>query len=301
MGIVVVLNPAVRRAGAARRALMRVAAELGLPAPLFVETTVDAPGNSQTSDAVASGASGVVAVGGDGTVRHVAESLAGTSVPLGVMPAGTANLFALNIGLPRHNLTAAARVALAGATRAVDLAGVRAHRGRGRPPTEHGFLIVAGLGNDAATLADVAPAAQRVLGWLAYLAAGARHLGSPLIEVRIDGRPQRTWCALVGNVGRLPLGLRVFPDARPDDGLLHTLVLPLRSVWQWPAVAASAIRRRPMEPLRYGTASDLVMTTENATPAQVDGDPIGEVTALEVSIRPAALLVRALAPTTRCD
>lgn len=292
MRIVAVINPATRRAAAAKAALLRQATALALPEPQFLETTVDAPGAAQARTAVAQGADVVVAIGGDGTVRNVASTLAGTSMPLGVIPSGTANLFALNTGIPRSRRRLAARIALSGATQLVDMGHVRVLRSPDRPATEHEFLVVAGLGNDAATLTDVTPASRYILGWLAYVVAGIRRLAAPMVALTVDGRPEKTWCVLVGNTGRLPLGIRLFPDARPDDGLLTTMILPLASPLEWVRVAASGILGRTFPPLRYEQASEVTVGADAPTPAHVDGDPIGEVTSLEVSIRPGVLQLR---------
>jgi diacylglycerol kinase family enzyme len=292
--VVAVFNPISRRASRGRDALVRASVEFGVTPPTFVFTSPDATGAAQARRAVEEGASAVIAVGGDGTVRDVATALAGTSVPLGVVPTGTTNLFAINVGLPRRDLLACARVALGGSTRAVDVGVARAHR-VGADATEHPFLFVAGIGNDAATLADVSVGLKRRIGWLAYLVAGARHLCDPLLDLVVDaGEPRgvRTWSVLAGNGGRLPLGIRVFQHDRIDDGVLNTLVLPLRTPWQWVWVAATGVLGRPFGPLEYGASERLRVAARTPAPAQVDGDPIGDVTALEMFVLRGALVVR---------
>ncbi len=296
MTVVAVVNPASRRSAQGRDALARAAAELDQPVPVFVYTSRDATGTPQATRAASEGARAVIAVGGDGTVRDVASGLIGTDVELGVMPTGTSNLFAINTGLPRRDLDASARIALGGSARAVDVGVARAHRAGGGEPTEHPFLFVAGLGNDAATLRDVSVELKRRLGWLAYLVAGCRHLRDPLVEVKLDdGEPRRvqTWCVLVGNGGRLPLGIRVFTHDRIDDGVLNTLLLPLRTPWQWAQVAATGLVGRPFGPVEYGATTSLKAVPKTPAPAHVDGDLIGDVVALELSVLHRALHVRA--------
>ncbi len=293
--VVAVVNPASRRSARGRDALVRAAAELGQPVPAFVYTSPDATGTPQAMQAASEGVQAVIAVGGDGTVRDVAAGLVGTDVELAVLPTGTSNLFAINVGVPRRDLDACARIALGGSVRAVDVGVARAHGADGGEPTEHPFLFVAGLGNDAATLRDVSVTLKRRLGWLAYLVAGCRHLRDPLVEVELDaGEPRRveTWCVLAGNGGRLPLGIRVFSHDRIDDGVFNTLVLPLRTPWQWAWVAVTGLVGRPFGPVEYGAASGLRVTPRAPAPVHVDGDPIGDVVALELSVLNRALRVR---------
>src|SRR5690606_41795761 len=83
-----------------RRRVAELAAEPALPEPLWLETTVEDPGAGQVRTALARGASVVIAAGGDGTVRAVAEGLAGTDTPMGVLPLGTGNLLARNLDVP---------------------------------------------------------------------------------------------------------------------------------------------------------------------------------------------------------
>ena len=220
----------------------------------------------------------MIAVGGDGTVRDVATALAGVRAPGGGSH-GDDQSVRHQRRLPRRDLLACARVALGGSTRAVDVGVARAHR-VGADATEHPFLFVAGIGNDAATLADVSVGLKRRIGWLAYLVAGARHLCDPLLDLVVDAgelRGVRTWSVLAGNGGRLPLGIRVFQHDRIDDGVLNTLVLPLRTPWQWVWVAATGVLGRPFGPLEYGAVERLTITPQSPAPAHVDGDPIGDV------------------------
>ncbi|MDD9205455.1 acylglycerol kinase family protein, partial [Georgenia sp. 10Sc9-8] len=122
----VVFNPSKSADGAGLRALVRQsAAEAGLEDPLWYETTVDDPGLGQAREALERGASVVVAAGGDGTVRAVAEALAGTGVPMGLIPLGTGNLLARNLDLPLSSQREMVALALTGRDRAMDLGWLR--------------------------------------------------------------------------------------------------------------------------------------------------------------------------------
>ena len=122
----VVINPSKPRATAAVRGLLeRELREAGYAGPVWLETSVSEPGAMQARLALAAGARLVVAAGGDGTVRSVAAGVAGTSTQMGIIPLGTANLAARNLGIPVGDPRAAARVAARGVELPADLAWVR--------------------------------------------------------------------------------------------------------------------------------------------------------------------------------
>ncbi len=286
-----VLNPARRRWTIARRLLEEGAATRGWPLTVLTTTVAD-PGAGQALAALDAGATLVVVGGGDGTVRVVAGALAGSGVPLGIVPLGTANLFARNLGLRPGALARNVATALTGRPHRIDVGWSRHRRGDDWS-AEEPFLVVAGIGHDAATVLATRAGLKRWLRWLAYLGAGAVYLfRSPIpMRVAVDGRPPRdvrTWCVLAGNCGRLPGGIRVFPDARPDDGVLDTLVVPIRRPWQWASVAAKGLLRlrRDVRALEYGRAHHVTVRPASPQPLQLDGDAVEAVD--EVAWRVAA-------------
>jgi diacylglycerol kinase (ATP) len=265
---------------------------LGLPGPALVTTTVEDPGEGVTRRAVEGGAGLVLSAGGDGTVMAVARGLAGTGVPLGVLPAGTGNLLARNLGLPL-DLDAAVDAALQGPARRIDLGLARRDGG---PP--EGFVVMAGTGFDAAMMDDAPVRLKAVLGWPAYVVSGLRHLRDrPVrVELRVDDGPvlvRRTRCVVVGNVGTLQGGVRLLPDAAPDDGLLDVVLLSPRGVAAWVRVvlhlATAGADDRAVERFR---GRRVELHAERPQPAQLDGDPAGLVRSLVLEVLPGALLVR---------
>lgn len=184
-----------------RRRLARALRSAGYRGPVWLDTTVAEPGATQARLAVASGARLVVAVGGDGTVRAVAAGLAGTDVELGVIPLGTANLAARNLGLPVGDLDALIAVAAFFSARPTDLAWVRttpcpnppetvplAPPGGWARPTlgsEHACLVVAGIGFDAALVAVTSPALKARIKWGAYALAALENLRTPRMELSL--------------------------------------------------------------------------------------------------------------------
>lgn len=298
IAIAVIGNPAARGFARAVDAVLREAAAVGADARVL-ETTVAATGGPQARAALSTGADAVVAVGGDGTVRDVAAQLAHGRVPLGVVPVGTANLFARNLELPLRDVAAAARVAVGGRRAAVDVGRVTLTRGDGERERARAFLVVAGVGNDALAVEAASLRGKRRLGWASYIAVGARRLGSPSFAVRgrFDGGPAESvqaWSVLVHNAARIPAGLRVLPDTRLDDGVLHVAAVSPRHLGHWGRIAAAGagvaraegiLRHRIAQHVRLERVDELL-------PVQIDGDPAGRAAAVEARIERAALQVR---------
>ncbi len=260
-------------------------------------TTVEETGAAQARTAVEDGAELVVACGGDGTVREVASALAGTGVTLGIVPCGTANLFARNLALPHSSLERSVEVALQGKVRAVDLGRARwgrrdAHLGEGA------FVVLAGIGNDARTVELVRPALKKHVRWLAYLLPAVETLGAPLLPmvIRRDGgapEERRLWCLLAGNVGRIPLGIEVLPGARVDDGLLHLAAVAPTHAIGWVPIALKGLLHwhRDVPGLDYSTARAVRVETQTPLTIHVDGDEHSGVVWLEAWIEARVLRV----------
>jgi hypothetical protein len=184
----VVVNPTKAEPGT-REEIIAVCTGLGWAEPLWLETTVDDPGTGQAAEAVERGADVVLACGGDGTVRAVAEALVGTGVAMGLVPAGTGNLLARTIGTPLQDIGAAARVALSGDDRKIDVGRIRVDGA----DDEHVFLVMAGTGFDAAIMANTPEALKVRVGPLAYVISGLRAIRGRRTRVRLtfDDQPPR--------------------------------------------------------------------------------------------------------------
>ncbi len=277
------------------RAAVRTAmTEHGWSEPRWLETTPDDPGEGQARTAAKGGADLVLACGGDGTVTAVAAGLAASGIPLAIIPLGTGNLLARNLGLP-IDLGQALTVALTGGNRQLDV-GVA----NGRL-----FLTMAGLGLDAKMLAGASEPVKRRFGWGAYVASALRHLWDrPMrLSLRTDsGSPlqRRASGVIVGNVGTLQGGLPLLPDARPDDGQLDLVVLTARSLVGWLAVAGHVLLRRPGATARVTrrTFSELSVEVDRAYLWEIDGEVMGRTRQLVVTVKPGTLLVRVPAAKT---
>jgi diacylglycerol kinase family enzyme len=258
---------------------------------LVLETTVADPGTALARDAAATGAGLVFAVGGDGTVRACAAALAGTAVPLAIVPRGTANLAAHALGVP-HRLGAALATGFGGYERRIDLA------------TADGitFVAMAGLGVDAAVVGATPARLKTRAGWLAYAAMGAVHAHGrrAAFGISLDGAPLacEARSVVAGNAGLLPGGFVLLPDARLDDGRLDVGVLAPSSPLGWGRVAYRVLTgsRREDTQLRRYRARRVEIRADRELPRQVDGEVIAPGRALSVSVLPGALLVRVPGP-----
>ena len=283
----VVANPAKVKDGDPRPAQIQAAlASAGWPRPLWLETTREDPGGGQTRQAVRAGAEVIFACGGDGTVAACASELAGSDVALAVVPSGTGNLLAANLKLPTRAADAVAAATAHGRRRIdVGVAGDRC------------FTVMAGMGLDAQMLRDTPESLKARLGWPAYAIAAARHLCETPMQVAIslDHAPpvtRRARTVLVANVGRLQGGLRLLPDATPDDGLLDVAVLMPPRRRSWLPLAWSLVRHRPTAPMMETfQARHVEIISDTEQPRELDGDPIEPSRTLTAAVRPAALWV----------
>jgi diacylglycerol kinase family enzyme len=274
--------------------------DLGWGAPLWLETTAEDPGHGQAAAAIAAGAREVVAYGGDGTVRAVATELAGTSVSLGILPAGTGNLLARNLSIPVTDLDAALELALGERERRVDVARAEIDvSGEDHEPRRDTFLVMAGLGFDAEVMASVEPELKERVGWWAYVVTGTRKLTGPRTRVTLrmdDGAPlhRRVRSVLVGNCGELTGGLRLMPEALVDDGWLDVAVVAPRGVVGWGAVIATVLTRsrRGHPVVQHFRCRSIEIQAEQPLHVQLDGDPAGTARVLRAKVDPLALRVR---------
>jgi diacylglycerol kinase family enzyme len=263
------------------------AAASGWEMELMQTRSADA-GDGATRQAVAAGAQLVFAVGGDGTVRACAQALAGSGVPLAIVPCGTANLVATALGIP-SSLGAALAVGFGQNERRIDLA----------VADNITFAAMAGIGLDAAVVGATAARLKGTAGWLGYAATGVGQLAGPRtrFEIRLDGGEpigRHARCVVVGNVGLLPGGFVLLPEARLDDGLLDVGILAPAGPFGWPRVGWRVMTRSRQDDaiLERYQARRVEIATEARLPRQADGELIGMAASLTVALAPGGLLVR---------
>ncbi|BDR55111.1 diacylglycerol kinase [Bombiscardovia apis] len=307
-----IINPSKPQAKQIRERIKQYCQAKGLEDVRFYDTQLDKDGKACAQEALADGAGIVVAVGGDGTVRTVASAVAGTGHVLGIIPIGTGNLFARNMGIPVGDPEAALAVATSHGSRKVDVGRMRILDSRDSQ-TRHAFLIIAGIGFDALMIDDTDPNLKKSISWLAYFISGAKHLfadkfkGDITIRQR-DGRTQtnknvefRTFMA--GNCGEIP-GFSLMPDAAFDDGMLDfELIDTSGGLIGWANLFGDVMhqtitRTSTQSPLSTNSSieqvqgSDAEIKLKKPALAQVDGDILGETRHIELSVDKQSLNVR---------
>jgi len=290
------------------------ATEAGWGTSMWFATTEEEAGQRATASALRRGADVVLAAGGDGTVRAVAEGLRGSDVPIALLPSGTGNLLARNLDLDVTDLEGAIRSAFTDGERRVDLGLVEVTRESGEKET-HAFLVMAGLGLDAKMMANTNPQLKKAVGWLAYVDAGVRSVAElkPMrLNYTVDKKDSKTASVhtiLIGNCGKLPGGLMVMPDATPDDGILDIVAMRPQGrfgwlrVWNKVAWENGVLRKSAVGRKIIDLSKDVkdVMSfrgrelTLEVTPAQefeLDGDEYGEVVAMKAWVEERSLRVK---------
>ncbi|MEO3872775.1 diacylglycerol kinase family protein [Nonomuraea sp. B12E4] len=225
--------------------------------------------------------------GGDGTVQRCADELAGSGVPMAVLPAGTANLFAANVGIPA-DLEEAVRIGFHGRRAKLDLGVLNG---------EH-FAVMAGAGFEAEMIADVGGQAKRRLGKLSYVRAAVRQAGGPLVPMRVDldGTPWfdgEASCLLLGNVSTIAGGVEAFDDARPDDGWLDVGVSTAQGPIQWARVIGRMATGRSDESpfVRITRARQVSARFGAPLTYELDGGEREATSRIEAAVVPGALTI----------
>ena len=301
----VVINPHASKArdastlAALTERLVAVLSERDDAVPRFAETAAVEEVGPLVTEALDAGVASVVGVGGDGTMRDIATVVAGTDVPLGIIPAGTGNQVAAVLGIPRSPLEAADALERA-VLRTVDLGDVTVEL-EGEPATESTFIIGCGAGFDAELMSTTPSGLKRRLGAAAYFAQAARlalRLSATPCRVTIDDELIETaaTAVLIGNMGQLVPGrldLRLPID--PADGLLDLIVVGASNLLAGARGLADQLRRTELG----GSSGDASLRRRGRTirveperpmALEIDGDYVGRG-ALEARLRPGALQV----------
>jgi YegS/Rv2252/BmrU family lipid kinase len=229
--------------------------------------------------------------GGDGMVQRSLDVLAGSKggarTPMAIIPAGTGNLLATNLGIP-HDLAAAVDIALHGRRHRIDL---------GRLDGEH-FGVMAGAGFDGAMIQDTGRKMKDRLGRLAYVWSGLRHVdGAPTTaRITVDGVrwfDDEASCVLLGNVGTITGGIRAFDDARPDDGWLDVGVATAHGALQWArALGTMAVGRSERSPfVRTTRARQITIKFKTKMPYELDGGARTKTKTLTAAVVPGAVKI----------
>ncbi|MGH3224399.1 MAG: diacylglycerol/lipid kinase family protein, partial [Streptosporangiaceae bacterium] len=207
--------------------LRRILAAEGVTDPLWYEVTKSRRAPKFARRVTDRGIDVMFVWGGDGTVQRCIDAVAGTDTAVAILPAGTANLLAANLGVP-HDLAEAVQVGLHGDRRRLDTGSVNGER----------FTVMAGAGFDARMISDADRGTKGRLGRAAYVVSGIRSLGARRVKATVDVDGKRFFkgkvsCVLTANVAKTLGGIEAFPQAQPDDGRLELGVVTARNPVQW--------------------------------------------------------------------
>jgi diacylglycerol kinase family enzyme len=300
-----VYNPTKVTPAPLRSRVAELSAEAGWDTPLFFETTVDDLGDDATRAAVDDGVDAVLVAGGDGTVRAVAETLTDTGIPLSIVPSGTGNLLARNLNLPLTDPDAMIRATFDGDIHPTDSGVARLRRPNGTTE-EHGFVVMAGMGLDAAMIANTNPQLKKTVGWVAYVDGAARSLvkAKPFrVMYQLDGHRlhgAKVHSILFANCGTLPAGIELIPGASIGDGLMDVAIIQPTGAFGWLGVwrkvawdnsvlrrfraGRRVLERRRDSSVRYLRGREIETATSPAQPVELDGDEFGEATRIHCRI-----------------
>lgn len=269
-------------------------AEAGWLEPRWLETTEDDPGRQMAADVGEADVDLVIVAGGDGTVRAVAGGLADSGVALGIIPQGTGNLLARNLGIPLDS-AAAIDVAVNGHERRLDIVAITTDDA----PERDRFAVMAGLGLDAAIMSNTDSVLKDRIGAMAYVVAATQQLRRRPQRMRVTVDDQQTvsrkaMICLVGNVGAIQGEVELLPGAEPDDGLLDVVVASPRRVRHWLAVATRILtgRQRTGDRIDQLAGRRVVVELDQPDDYQLDGDTIGSCRRLVAEVEPGALMIR---------
>jgi YegS/Rv2252/BmrU family lipid kinase len=255
----------------------------------IVETTAEMAIAPHVERAVREGATLVVAAGGDGTVSEVASCLARSEVPLGILPVGTANVLALELGIPQDIHAACELLAGEHAVRELDLM-----EANGRF-----WALQLDVGLNSLMIKETAREAKRKFGRAAYLttlAQQAMGFQSPRFSMVVDGKRMRPRASdvVVANAGTM--GMRPFtwgPNISPSDGALNLCIVKVRGPLDYAKLAWQFMtgRHKPGQNVTYvAVRQQVTIAADTPLPVQADGEVIGE-TPVTVALLPQALRV----------
>lgn len=267
--------------------LRLVLAENGITDPLWYEVAKSSEAPKCIRRAIKLGADLIFVWGGDGMVQHSIDAVADSGIPVAILPAGTANLLATNLGIPK-DLTKAVDIGLHGTRRSLDAGTLNGER----------FVVMAGAGLDAQIMGEVDQKSKERFGRLAYVQSGVQAMRARRcrMTIKVDGDPWfdgKASCVLFANVGTVAGGLKIFPDAKPDDGILEIGVVTAKGWLDWLRVLSRVVARDT-------TRSPMLATTQGrkisvrlgrSMPYELDGGARKKTKKLKVRVVPAAVVV----------
>ena len=287
MTTVAVLAHAGKSVGGGLPELRQVLADQGITDPLWFEVGKSKEAPRFARKVRKKGAGLVFVWGGDGMVQRCMDELAGSDIPIAIVPAGTANLLATNLEIPA-DIPKAVQIGLHGGRRVLDVGNVNGER----------FAVMAGVGFDALMIRDAGKGLKDKVGEIAYVWTGAKHLReTPMVaKIRVDGAKWfkgKASCVLVGNVGRVIGDMPVFPGATPDDGRLDVGLVTAKGVVEWARTAARVVASQPEASpfVESITAHTVDIRLEDEMAYELDGGERPPTKRLKIEVEPGAITI----------
>ncbi len=287
MKTVAVIAHAGKTMGGGLVELKRRLANEGVTDPIWLEVTKSKRAPARVREAMEQGAELVVVWGGDGMVQRCIDALAGSAPALAVIPAGTANLLATNLGIP-IDIAEAVRIAVGGRRVPLDVGTINGER----------FAVMAGVGFDALMIRDADAGLKDRVGKLAYVITGAKNLRAEQFRARVKV-DRVTWfdgeasSVLIGNVGTVMGGIEAFDQARPDDGVLEIGVVTADGLIEWArTLTRAAVGTTARSPFVETTSGKRIrIRLDRTMPYELDGGDRTAARKLAIDVEPAAITV----------
>ena len=267
--------------------LREVLAREGYADPLWYEVTIGRKAPKYARQALAKGAEVIFVWGGDGTVQLCIDALAETKAILAILPAGTANLLALNLNIP-IDISKAVSVGLHGTRRSLDTGSFNG---------EH-FAVMAGSGFDAFVIKEASDKLKNRIGRLAYFYSGTKNLSARRVKavIEVDGKKYfkgKVSCVFVGNVSKGMGGIEVFKEAKPDDGILELAVITAKNPIDWARtlgrVTQGKAEKSPFVELTHG--KEFQFTFKKRFPYEIDGSERKAVKKMHIKVHPSSITI----------
>lgn len=306
-----VINPSKPRAAKVEESVREFFAERRMQPPVFINTLPEKDGYACAKEALKRGAEVVVACGGDGTVRTVGSALCGSGVPMGILPIGTANLFAKNVGLPL-DIRESLKVVVSHGSKKIDMGSMK-FLDSGDPDFKHRFLLISGIGTDAEMIELTNLSLKKYLGWGAYILGGLKSVLTPRCSGNIFVKDEegkairlsnvRFRSFLVGNCGKIPL-LNLLPAASYTDGILDFKLLDTKAgILGWAELISGLFHESKSrvggQPQPKGAFSikeirgvKALLHLREKAPVELDGDVVGKSSNVLIEVERQSLTLR---------
>lgn len=310
--VAIVFNPVTVPLDRVRRAVAEQERHHGWDRSKWYKTSSEDSGRGAAEAALEERPAAIIVAGGDGTVRAVAEVVQSSGTPMALLPFGTGNLLARNLGMRLNDIGGSIEAAFSGRTRPIDVALAELEDEEGSRSKQI-FLVMAGIGLDAEMAQNTSAQAKRRLGWFAYVGPIARSVVANRLfhlRYRVDGgraTSARAHTVIVGNCGTLAGNMILLPAAVVDDGLLDVVMLNPKGPFGWAQIGTRlttqgiAHRSRlgrtllefapELQSLVYAQGRRFDVRFDVPHDVELDGDSFGRIVGARISVQPGALRI----------